>query len=166
MWNPTNREEFDEIVSDLMDDPLVLSMEELPQHSKHSNCLDHSIYVAYMSFLVCRKLGLDYVAATRAALLHDFYLCKWEETDHGFRRFWRHPKLALANADERYDLSGKEKDIIVKHMWPLTPKPPRYLESFVVSFADKVCAALEMCHLYRAMKVKTRLRPAELPVAV
>lgn len=159
MWNDENRAQFEEIVSDLLADPMVQSMEELPQHGKCSNCLDHSIYVSYLSFLICRRLGLDYVAAARAGLLHDFYLCHWEDTDHGMKRLWRHPKIALENAIERYNLSNLEQDIIEKHMWPLTPRPPRFLESFIVSCADKLCATLEMSYLYRLMKVKTRLRP-------
>lgn len=162
MWKPENRVQYEEIVADLLADPLVMSMEDLPQHSCCSNCLDHSIYVSYLSFLICRRLGLDYVAAARAGLLHDFYLCKWEETDHGFRRFWRHPSIALENANARYELSKLEEDIIEKHMWPLTPRPPRFLESFIVSCADKFCAALEMSRLYKAMKVKHRLRPVEV----
>ena len=36
-----------------------------------------------------------------------------------------------------------EKDIILKHMWPLTIIPPRYLESFIVSIIDKIVATGE-----------------------
>lgn len=154
MWKIENRIEFEEIIEDLIQDPEVLSMQDLPQHSKHINCLEHSIYVAYVTFLFCRRWNLDYVAATRAALLHDFALVNWETSDMGIKRLWQHPKMALKNATERYDLSEMQQDIIVKHMWPLTISPPRHKESFVVSMADKICAVAEMSHLIRVLKVK------------
>ena len=36
-----------------------------------------------------------------------------------------------------------EKDIILKHMWPLTFKLPTYSESYIVTTADKYCATRE-----------------------
>lgn len=157
MWNNGNYNEFLDIVGDLLEHEDVQSMRDLPQHSKLSNCLDHSIYVSYLSFLMARKMGCDYVAAARGGLLHDLYLCKWEETDLGISRLWKHPKLALKNAKKRFDISDVEADIIVKHMWPLTFLPPKYKESFIVTMADKVCAVSEMCRIYSLFKVKKHL---------
>jgi uncharacterized protein len=59
---------------------------------------------------------------------------------HGFI----HPKLALKNAEENFQLSDLEKDIIVKHMWPLTVKFPKYKESYVVCLVDKYCSIQEI----------------------
>ena len=56
----------------------------------------------------------------------------------------RHPKIALEKACECFELSDKEKDIILRHMWPITPAPPRYRESYVVDLMDKYCTWLEM----------------------
>ena len=36
-----------------------------------------------------------------------------------------------------FDLNKIEQDAILKHMWPLTPIPPRYKESFIITIADK-----------------------------
>ena len=36
-----------------------------------------------------------------------------------------------------------EQDIILKHMFPLTLQPPRYLESLLVCLVDKGCALYE-----------------------
>jgi uncharacterized protein len=36
-----------------------------------------------------------------------------------------------------------ERDIIEKHMWPLTLKLPKYKEALIVSFVDKYCAFME-----------------------
>ena len=40
-----------------------------------------------------------------------------------------------------------EKDIIEKHMWPLTIRLPKYKESFIVSFVDKYCSTAEIFNL-------------------
>lgn len=157
LFKRENRDEFERIIADLLDDPDVQKMKDLPQHTKTCNCFDHSVYVAYLSFLFCRRFGLNHVSAARAGLLHDFSLCNWDEEDAGLERLWNHPKLALKNAEERYELTPMEKDIIVKHMWPLTPELPRHKEAFVVSMADKIAATLEFCRLYRVFGVKRKL---------
>ena len=42
-----------------------------------------------------------------------------------------------------------EKDIIYSHMFPLIPtRPPKYLESWVVSLVDKVVATYEFASSY------------------
>ena len=33
--------------------------------------------------------------------------------------------------------------IILKHMWPVTPKFPRYKESFLITYVDKYFACVE-----------------------
>ena len=79
-----------------------------------------------------------------------------------------HPQLALENA-RAFGLSPMEEDIIGKHMWPLTAPLPYYKESYMVSLADKICATLEMAHLYGPLGVRRNLRacrPALLRRAV
>ena len=41
------------------------------------------------------------------------------------------------------DLTEKEQDIILKHMWPVTLILPKYKESFIITFVDKYCAIQE-----------------------
>ena len=38
-----------------------------------TNRLDHINRVAKLSFIISRKLGLDYISCTRGAILHDFF---------------------------------------------------------------------------------------------
>ncbi|MGD9560097.1 MAG: HD family phosphohydrolase, partial [Oscillospiraceae bacterium] len=90
--------------------------------------------------------GLDYRAAARAGLLHDLFLYDWHQHPsvtgarfHGFS----HPAEALKNAEKAFALNDMEKEIILKHMWPLTLNPPRYKEAFVVLYHDKVCSFRE-----------------------
>jgi uncharacterized protein len=44
-------------------------------------------------------------------------------------------------------MNNIEKDIIEKHMWPLTLRLPRYKESYVVLMVDKYCALTETLNL-------------------
>lgn len=137
-------DEFQKCISDLIIDESVRSMKNFIQHSSVT-CLDHSVNVAFHSFRVCFILGLDYKSAARGGLLHDFFLYDWHKTKpekglHGFT----HPFAALENANRLFVLNKLEKDIICKHMWPLTLKFPRYRESFVVTLIDKYCTLIEI----------------------
>ncbi|MCD6396437.1 MAG: hypothetical protein J7L71_02770 [Spirochaetaceae bacterium] len=60
--------------------------------------------------------------------------------------------MSRKNAEKIFGhLTPGAKDIIMKHMWPLTVIPPRYSESFLVSFIDKLVAGKEVAKdvLYR-----------------
>lgn len=116
-------------------------------HHYESSIFEHSVDVAYISYKIARRLGLDYRSTARGGMLHDFFLYNWrevvpEEGLHGFV----HPMIAYRNASEKFELNKIEKDIIIKHMFPLTIKPPRYLESIIVSLMDKICATAEVIH--------------------
>lgn len=128
----------------------VRRMENFAQHADVS-CLEHCLSVARMSLWVSGKLRLrvDRRSMVRGALLHDFFLYDWHEKSdrkglHGFT----HSKTALCNAQREFRLNDREKDIIVKHMWPLTPVPPRCREALIVGFSDKYCSLLETLRLY------------------
>jgi hypothetical protein len=55
----------------------------------------------------------------------------------------QHPKDALKNAQKICALTEMECDIILRHMWFLTFRPPKYKEGYIVSFIDKYCAVKE-----------------------
>lgn len=61
----------------------------------------------------------------------------------------KHPKIALENSKKLFDLNEKEKDIILKHMWPLTLSLPKYKESFIVTLADKYSTFIETKEYYK-----------------
>lgn len=135
------------VAGDLYNSPQLQSLEQFEQHFK-INRLQHIRSVAYLSFLVSRRLGLDFKSTARAATMHDLFYYDWREDDlshklHGYR----HPRTALKNAFYLCgSLNNKEVDIIKKHMWPLTVIPPKYLESIVVTSMDKYCATIEMIY--------------------
>lgn len=87
---------------------------------------------------------IDRASLLRGALLHDYFLYDWHDPDpshrlHGFR----HPFFALARAEEDFDLTPRERNIIVRHMFPLVPIPPTCREAWIVCLADKWCALRE-----------------------
>lgn len=139
-------EEYLLCVEDLLEHSLVQSMKKFCQHGS-TTTLTHCINVSYLSYQICKKMGWDYRAAARAGLLHDFFLYDWhthcKETKERLHGFY-HPRKALNNAEREFDLTEKEKDIILKHMWPLTIIPPKSWEGMSVMYADKICTVKEM----------------------
>lgn len=102
----------------------------------------HSVSVAHYSLYLAWKMHIpvDEKALIRGALLHDYFLYDWHEKDdshkwHGFH----HARKAL----EDFKLNEIERDIIACHMFPLNIRPPKYRESWLVCYADKVCSGLE-----------------------
>lgn len=138
-----SREEYVDCVRDLLCSEVVLAMDEFTQH-RYVTTLEHCINVSLRSYVICKRFSLDYRAAARGGLLHDLFLYDWH-TDKPYRGMhaFSHPLVALENASGCFALTDRERDIIRKHMWPLTPSFPRYPETLVVSCVDKYCASME-----------------------
>lgn len=58
-------EEFNTIISDIISNPKVKEMKLYRQHY-NTNCFDHCYNVALYSYIICKKLNLDYTSAARA----------------------------------------------------------------------------------------------------
>lgn len=148
------KDEYDRCISDLVEDKMVYALEN---YSHHLNCsrLEHCLHVSCLSYLVCKKRGLNYRAAARGGLLHDFYFYDSHQSkpERGIHCMC-HPAIALENAEKHFPLNKMEKDIIVKHMWPVTVRPPKYQESFIVSFMDKYCATREVAQYVRGCRYR------------
>lgn len=119
---------------------------------------DHSLRVSYYSYLVTKKLKLNYAETARGGLLHDFFTK--EDIKKKQPSVIVHPYRALENAESHFSITNLEKDIIINHMFPTLPhKIPKYLESWIVSIIDKMVATYEFyCSfgrpfLYRYSKV-------------
>ncbi len=81
----------------------------------------------------------------RAALLHDYFLYDWHEHDDGTHRWhgFRHPATAERNARADFAIDDVVANSIRTHMFPLTPVPPRHVEGWLVTAADKISATTE-----------------------
>ncbi|MDD6484678.1 MAG: HD domain-containing protein [Clostridiales bacterium] len=131
-------------------------LNETKKYIQHgdTSCFKHTVAVAAMSCRIADRLHISVNRGEliRGALLHDYFLYDWHKprkgrSVHGFT----HPGAALKNAERDFELTDRERDIIKKHMFPLTPIPPKYREGFLVCIADKYCSVLETFkkHPYR-----------------
>ena len=133
-----NEEEFFRILKEVKKES---RLQETDQHLQHgvTSVYRHSLAVAYFSCYLAEKMHLKVRTREmiRGALLHDYFLYDWHEKskDHRLHGF-THPARALP----------VEKDIIKRHMFPLTPVPPAYRESYLVCLADKICSSYETLH--------------------
>lgn len=128
------------------------------RHHYDTSCYSHCFRVAYCCYVVAKKLNLDYVTLTRAAMMHDFFLYDWRQgARHEVKGFFNkhafvHGKIAYRKANKIFGISKKERDIIENHMWPVTLKLPKYKETYVISLVDKYCATVESINCIKRRK--------------
>ncbi len=139
--------------ADILGSENYLKLKSFIQHG-NVTVFEHSIHVSVCAIKLNRKMcvvGRER-EIVRGALLHDYFLYDWHDGEapgnihpklHGFY----HPGIALRNATRDFALSEREKEIIRKHMWPLTVKPPRCREAWIVCMADKYASTLETLKL-------------------
>jgi uncharacterized protein len=153
--------EYTDIVWDILENNDFQKLQNFFHHN--SSIYEHARIVSYVSYRICKYLNLDYRSAARGGLLHDFFLYDWRnhsEPDLAKEKYHgrAHPAIALKNSMKHFDLNEVEKDIIIKHMWPLTFRPPKYQESFVVTFTDKYISSREFIDEFRKKKKKRKKR--------
>ena len=136
--------DFQEIIRDIISNKTVQKMKNFMQHYD-TTCFDHCYVVSYYCYLICKRLNLDYKSAARAGMLHDFFLYDWrkKQPDRKGLHAFTHGKIACENACKLFNLNDKEKDMIIKHMWPVTVALPNSLEGLILTFVDKYCAISE-----------------------
>lgn len=159
-------EDFFACVADIYEHPAVLRLSQYMQHA-HVTRYEHSVNVAYQGYVWAKRLGLDARAAARGGMLHDLFFYDWQQKGAapgpGCHARW-HPYYALKTAQQYFTLTKKEENIIVSHMFPLGYELPRCRESFVVTWADKVCATRELAGCLMEHWSAMRLRRAAVRV--
>lgn len=147
-------QEYLDCVNDLLEIDTVQQLKTCYQHFNTTR-FQHSINVSYYSFLLCRKLKLDYVSAARAGLLHDLYLYDWKKKEQPYdgRHSCVHPRVALETAKELTEVNAIMEDAILHHMWPMSIHMPKHKEGWALQAVDKYCALTEiMLQSGRALK--------------
>lgn len=142
MDNINNDLEYLEIVSNIMKN---IKFNEIKKCKHHGlTRYEHSLRVSYYSYLVTKKLNLNYVETARAGLLHDFFITDELQGKERKLRLILHPYKSLKNSKNYFELTKLEEDIILNHMFPILPhKIPKHLESWTVSLVDKIVAVYE-----------------------
>lgn len=152
--NRVNQASYLDCVKDLLSTRQVASMRQWRHHFSVTT-YDHSLFVSYVAFRMARRWGCDYRMAARMGLLHDLYLYdSHDRSAHPGNQCFDHPVAALENARALLELSDKEANIIVSHMWPLAKTMPRSREALIVNLADKFCATLEVSYLSRIKRIQ------------
>ena len=109
---------------------------------------EHSLRVARNTYRLSKKLKMDYVSATRGALLHDYFTDEDYRNTKGFKKYSMHPVIALNNAIREFELNPMEENIIVSHMYPMGKNKPTCKESWLVNNVDNAVAVYE-CLRYK-----------------
>lgn len=150
-------ENYLQIVDNILTNEEFKKLKEIKHHD--NNRYDHSLKVSYYSYVIARKLKLNYKEVARAGLLHDFFLDRVANCSKAKDKILlfttKHPHDAIQNSLKYYDLSDKEKDIIRTHMFPLDVHIPKYMESWVVNMTDKIVSIEDF-----SLKFKYQLRSA------
>lgn len=144
---PIKDKAFIKLIKPIIDNDDVRKMEDFIQHGRTST-LEHCVNVSYICYRLAKKFRLDYKSIARAALLHDMYMYDWhldipEEIDKLGKHAFYHPKVALKNAMKHFRLNFTERDVIMRHMWPVTIVPPKTKEGWIIVMVDKYCAFVE-----------------------
>lgn len=149
MKNYTDKEDYTSLVQDILEHKEFKKLGTIVHHG--NNRMDHSLRVSYYSYKIGKVLTLDYRQIARGALLHDFFfeVNEGEEKKTKLKNLMKHPEYALENAKEYFELSDLESDIILTHMFPVAPKVPKYLESWLVDLVDDFVSIGERCYVMR-----------------
>lgn len=149
-------QEFYQAIEDIITHPEVLKMRDYIQHCD-TDCYEHCLEVAYNNFCICKKLGLDARSAARGGMLHDLFLYDWrlhsKKTGDRLHAI-THPVAAYHNASKLFRLNDVEKEVIAKHMWPVSVFLPRHAETYVICLTDKYCGSREIAQYYASVMEK------------
>ena len=107
---------------------------------------EHSLRVAFVSYKIAKFLSkykkINIRNVVVGALLHDFYIIPWRE--HKAKLPWKmhgfvHGNVSASNCYQFFSshMNKRIEDSIKKHMFPLTVIPPKYIEGWIITTADK-----------------------------
>ena len=137
---------------------------------------DHSVEVSFRAYKLACKFSLDDRVCSIGGLLHDFYPYAWQYSEslqnydpkylerlskkesffkkHGFT----HAKEAHLNYLKFFKEYEDKKisNCIIRHMFPLNIIPPRYLESWIVSIADKRASFKDTFYIIHVLLSKSK----------
>ena len=128
-------EEYLNIINDIVNNEEFQKLKNV-RHHLCTTRYNHSYNVALKTYKMCKKRNLDYISATRAALLHDFFFD--DEINNRLKRLVKHYEKAINNASKITELSDKEKQMISSHMFPVGGTIPKSKEALIIDYCDDV----------------------------
>ncbi|MEG2322603.1 MAG: hypothetical protein RSB71_03895 [Bacilli bacterium] len=139
--------EYLNIVKDIIYDEDFLKLQKCSHHG--ISRYDHSVKVSYAAYKYALKHHFDYDQVAIGGLLHDFFITDNLNLFGKLKSTFNHPKKAKDNALNKYDLTAKETDIIISHMFPINLRLPKYKESWLVSLYDKKVGIMEFGNKFK-----------------
>ena len=144
--NNENRQ-FYYLVKHIIKTPQFQQMAQY-RHHRNVNIYDHSLKVAYLCYKYHLKhhCDINLKELVHAALLHDYFLYdRINKTTQNRPRnrlihLFKHPVIALSNANHDYTLTYDERNAIKRHMFPIVPIPPITKCGWIVCWYDKVAS--------------------------
>ena len=140
--NHLDKVEYYEIIGEILGSEEFQKRKYYKHHGDIS-VYDHSLAVSKISYILAKKFNCDYRSAAIAGLLHDFYYKPWQE-NNGKQKFLKkhgfvHAEQAMNNSYHFYSnyMNDKIANSILRHMFPLNKIPPKYIEGWFVTLADK-----------------------------
>ena len=138
---PSNDLSFDNIAKNIIK---TNKFNELKKESHHGlTRYIHVMRVSKFTYKISKFLHMDYVSATRAALLHDYYTSNDMHDITEVKKLNIHPSIARNNALKDFKLNEIEKNAIEAHMFPMGKTLPKYKESWLLTVVDKCVATYE-----------------------
>ena len=132
---------FDNIAEDIINTD---KFNQLKKESHHGlTRYIHVMRVSKFTYKISKFLHMDYVSATRAALLHDYYTSNDFDNITEIKKLNIHPMVASKNASQDFELNEIEKNAIEAHKFPMGNTFPKYKESWVLTAVDKTVATYE-----------------------
>ena len=142
--------ELKRIGGDIISSGRFAKAESVPHHSKTGNIALHSLETAGYALAIARWLGrhgvtVSEVDVVRASLLHDIGMTEDDVfLSPSHKKARSHPREGARIAREEFGASELQAEAILSHMWPVwRAMPPRTMEGWVVSAADKCCSMHE-----------------------
>ena len=135
--------EWFEIVKPIIMHPEFEKRKEFLHHGTIS-VYDHVLNVSLLAYKKAKRKKIDYKSAAIAGILHDFYEKPWMEDAEKKPFFKRHGFTHAANALENSKkyfgdyLNPVIEDAILRHMFPLNIKPPKYKIGWILTCSDKI----------------------------
>lgn len=137
----SNDTSFDNIAKDIIKSDKFNQLKKEKHHGLTR--YTHVIRVSKFTYKITKFLKMDYISATRAALLHDYYTTNDLMNISEVKKLGIHPKIAKTNALNDFKINLIEENAIESHMFPLGKTLPKYKESWVLTFVDKGVATYE-----------------------
>ena len=139
---------YTSLVGDILNNEEFKKINNQVHHGKTR--YDHSLKVSYSTYKISKALGLDYRAAARGGLLHDFFINNDKSLKGNIKSVFNHPFVAVENAKKTFAINEKEANIIESHMFFFNfKKLPKYLESWILITSDASIGTFEFVSSFK-----------------